>query len=82
MARTKATMAKDLALSPAPRVADAATNLGSGFLFLSFSPFSLSLSWLLSLLPLGFSPLGHTALSLSHLDWTKAMSWLWGLVVD
>uniref|UniRef100_A0A2N9IGA9 Uncharacterized protein n=1 Tax=Fagus sylvatica TaxID=28930 RepID=A0A2N9IGA9_FAGSY len=78
MARTKATMAKDLALSPAPC---AATNLGTTFSFSAFL-LSLSLSRLLSLLPLGFFPLGHTALSLSHLDWTKAMSWLWGLVVD
>uniref|UniRef100_A0A2N9ITQ2 Uncharacterized protein n=1 Tax=Fagus sylvatica TaxID=28930 RepID=A0A2N9ITQ2_FAGSY len=31
----------------------------------------------------GLSPsLKLTALSLSHLDWAKAMSWPWGLVVD
>ena len=42
--RTKASMAGPSSFSPEPCTAGAATNLGSGFLFLGFSPLSLSLS--------------------------------------
>ena len=93
--QTKATMANVFVLSSAPCTTGAATNLGSGSLFLPLgcSFFSLPLSFFFShqlgsislSRPMSLSrllPLLGTRLSPSHLDWTKAMSWLWGLMVD
>uniref|UniRef100_A0A2N9GWZ9 Uncharacterized protein n=1 Tax=Fagus sylvatica TaxID=28930 RepID=A0A2N9GWZ9_FAGSY len=65
-----ATMAKHK-LSPAPLITG---TINGGFLARQGRALPLSTSRLF--------PLLGTRLSLSHLDWTKAMSWPWGLVMD
>uniref|UniRef100_A0A2N9GM29 Uncharacterized protein n=1 Tax=Fagus sylvatica TaxID=28930 RepID=A0A2N9GM29_FAGSY len=82
-------MAGPSSFLPEPCTADAATNLDSGFLSLGFSPLSLPFgcSLLFSIsdkrLPISLSlSAAPSNLTLSHLDWTKAMSWPWGLVMS